>query len=193
MPAANDGLDEMAQAIRQATEISLPLAENAIAAGLIAIREQLAPYPPQPDRDRAKPPGVKSPYNTYVRGIGHFPKSAFVSVNGKWERKKKGAYKPGPKGGKVRRTSQQMDKKWRIELTRQSHSVSGTLINDASYSGEVLGHKPGTASSDGVGTQAPYHAETGWHNMDDSIEAAAPAFDAAIDQAITAILAFITE
>lgn len=194
MPTANDDdLTELARAIREARSISLPLAENAIAVGLTAIRVRLAPYPPQPDRDRAKPPGVKSPYNTYVRGIGHFPKSSFTQVNGLWERKQKNAYRPGPKGGKVRRTSEQLDKKWRIELRSQGDSASGTLTNDASYSGSVIGHRSGADASDGVGTQEPYHDQTGWENMDDAIEQARPEFDAAVDQAINAIIAYITE
>jgi hypothetical protein len=188
MPAATEGFDELMQALEQAREIALPLGEQAVAVGLTAIRSQMAPYPPQPDRDRAKPPGGPSPYNTYVRGIGQFPRSSFAQVDGKWERKKKGAYKPGPKGGTVRRTSQEMNKKWRMQVRREGNTVVGELENQASYSGQVMGHKPGADNSDGIDYQRPYHAETGWTNVDDAINAARPAFDQAVSQAIDAIV-----
>lgn len=192
MPAATEGFNELEQALRQASEIALPLGERAVAAGLTAIRQALAPYAPQPDRDRARPPGGPSPYNTYVRGIGHFPRSSFAQVDGRWERKKKGAYKPGPKGGTVRRTSEQMNKKWRIEVRREpiqgAPAVLGILENQASYSGSVLGHKPGGDTSDGIALQEPYHALSGWNNVDDAKEQAMPAFHAACDQAIQAVL-----
>lgn len=190
MPAATEGFNELERALREASEIALPLGERAVAAGLTAIRQRLAPYPPQPDRDRAKPPGGPSPYNRYVRGIGTFPKSSFALIDGKWERKKKGAYKPGPKGGTVQRTSQQLNKKWRMSLYQSAllGAAVGELENTATYSGAVLGHKAGGDVSDGIALQEPYHALTGWANVDDAREAALPIFHAACDQAIQAVI-----
>lgn len=190
MPAATEGFNELEQALLQASEIALPLGERAVAAGLTAIRQALAPYAPQPDRDRARPPGGPSPYNTYVRGIGNFPRSAFAQIDGRWERKKQGAYKPGPKGGTVQRTSQQMNKKWRMTLYQSAllGAAVGELENQATYSGAVLGHKPGGDLSDGIALQEPYHALSGWNNVDDAKETAMPIFHAACDQAIQAIV-----
>lgn len=191
MPAAAEDLHQLAHTMHEAAQVARPLGERAVAAGLTAILRRMEPYPPQPDRDRSRPPDGPSPYNTYVRGIGHFPRSSFAQVDGKWERKKKGAYKLGPKGGKVWRTSEQLRKKWRLTVDLQGDTVHGTLENEASYSGEVEGHKAGADAGDGIAMQAPYHALTGWPNVDDAIEQARPEFDQAVDEAIEAIAAYL--
>lgn len=187
----DEGFDELQRGLQRASRLALPLAERAIGVALTALESVMAPYPPQPDRDRANQDGEKpSPYNTYVRGIGHFPRSAFRQVEGVWQRKKTGAYKPGPKGGKVRRTSQQLDKRWRIRVVREGHAVVGTLENTASYSGYVIGHKAGVESNDGTPAQAPFHAETGWPNVDDSLAHVQPIIDQAFE---TVIDTFVTQ
>jgi hypothetical protein len=184
-PIEAQGFDQLAAALAQATEIATPLAARAVGESLQAIQLVMAPYPNQPDRDRARKAGDPSPYNTYVRGTGQFPRSAFRKVKGVWQRKLKGAYKPGPKGGTVRRTSQNMDKQWRITVTTGGDGVTGELRNGATYSGYVMGWQSGDPQ------QVAYHAATGWVNADDGIAQAQPqidaAFDAAIDQIFTQI------
>ncbi len=55
---------------------SAPLAVRTIGLSLAEIQRRLAPYPPQPSRTRAKI------FNTYVRGIGRFPRAAFTERPG---------------------------------------------------------------------------------------------------------------
>ena len=179
--------DQFTGALRQVGEIAAPLAERAIGEILEELKSIMSPYPAQPDRDRANPGNKPSPYNTYVRGIGQFPRSSFKNVGGEWQRKKRGAYKAGPKGGTVRRTSQQLGKRWRIRVRGSSKGVEGELSNSAGYAGVVLGHK-GAGSSDGIPQQADYHGKTGWPNVDDSIAAVQPKRDQIADQLIDEII-----
>lgn len=183
------GLDEIQEALGQVRQVAAPLVKNAVRLALEAVREQMAPYPPQPDRDRARPENGPSPYNTYVRGIGNFPRSAFTrNRQGLWVRKKKGAYEPGPKGGTVRRTSEELSKRWMMWVTDDGDAISGTLVNTASYSGLVMGHHPGASAGDDIPDQAPYHAATGWVSVDDAIPAAQQTIDALMDEVANKIV-----
>lgn len=178
-------IDAFAQALKQVEEIAAPLGERAIGVSLTALKNALEPVPPQPDRDRANQDHKHpSPYNRYVRGTGVFPRSSFEMVDGQWKRKKKGAYKKGPKRGKVHYTSEQSPKKWQIQVMAQSGAVEGELRNEASYSGVLWGHKPGVNADDGIPEQAPFHTLTGWSNIDDSLTAVQPVIDAAFDKAV---------
>ena len=184
-----EGFDEFENALRRAGEIAAPYAEAAIGQVLSIIHQRMNNYPPQPDRDRANPGDKPSPYNTYVRGIGHFPRSSFKQVNGVWERKKRKAYRPGPRGGKVHRTSENLQNKWRIKVTRRGLAVEGELRNEASYSGSVLGHRQGYAGvDDGIPTQAPYHADTGWPNVDDTLAQAENDINQAMTRALDQVM-----
>jgi hypothetical protein len=181
----SDDLKRFAEALGQSTEFSIPMAEKAIGIGLSAIREVMAPYPPQPARDRAKT------FNTYVRGIGRFPKSSFEfeAGEGLWLRKAKSAYLRGPRGGKVRRTSQRLSTKWRLMVWRMDGAggqfgVEGELRNDATYSGWVNGPIDKAADPHQV---AP-HTLTGWVNADDGLAQAQPEIDAAFAQALDGIV-----
>lgn len=179
--------DAFAGALRQVEQLAAPLAERAIGDILEELKTIMSPYPAQPDRDRANPGNKPSPYNTYVRGIGQFPRSSFKNVGGEWQRKKRGAYKAGPRGGTVHRTSQQLGKRWRIRVRGSSKGVEGVLSNSAGYAGVVLGHKS-AGSSDGIRQQADFHAKTGWPNVDDSIAAVLPKRDQIADQLIDEII-----
>jgi len=183
-------LDAFEKALRKVDEIAAPLGERAIGASLTALKNALEPVPPQPDRDRANKDGkYPSPYNRYVRGIGVFPRSAFEMVEGQWKRKKKGAYKKGPKGEKVRHTSEQSTKKWRIEVVMQGNAVAGELRNEASYSGYLFGHKPGgQAVADDIPSQAPFHMDSGWSNLDDSLAKVQPVIDEAFGKAVDRVV-----
>lgn len=177
-------IDAFAQALKQVEEIAAPLGERAIGVSLTALKNTLEPVPPQPDRDRANQDHKHpSPYNRYVRGVGVFPRRAFEMVDGQWQRKKKGAYKKGPKGGKVQYTSEQSTKKWLVQVQAKGGAVEGELRNEASYSGVLFGHKPGVNADDGIPAQAIFHAATGWNNIDDSLAAVQPVIDAAFDKA----------
>jgi len=118
---------------------------------LTAVEEIISPYPPQPPRDRAKT------FNTYVRGVGRYPKSAFTG--GKVKLKK---------GAKVKRTSQRLNTKFRTEVNVQNDEVLGELRNEASYSGWVLGSEDKTKDPH----QMEYHAQTGWVNEDEALRQA---------------------
>lgn len=160
-----------------------PIGEWVVAGALDAIKKEWGEYPNQPDRDRANPGNKPHPYNTYVRGIGQFPRSSFAQVNSKWERKAKGAYKSGPAGGKVRRTSQQMSKRWRMSVHQVDDGVEGELENTASYAGYVIGHSDGSDPA-----QVPFHAQTGWVGEEDALQRAQPTIDKLVNAATDEIL-----
>lgn len=185
-----EGADSFEAALKTVKELVMPEAEQAIGESLQELRRVMAPYPPQPDRDRANQNQEHpSPYNTYVRGIGQFPRSSFAQVDGAWVRKGKGAYKKGPKGGKIRRTSQNMKKRWSMTVKRDGDAVSGTLENTAGYSGIVMGHKPGSGEHhDGIPDQVAFHAATGWMNIDDGLAQIQSKIDRAFGRVIERVM-----
>lgn len=110
---------------------------GAMTQSLFDMKSALEPYPPQPARDRAKT------FNTYVRGIGRLPKSAFVTKSGATRKKiaTKGAA----------RTSQRLGSRWSHRVDISDNTVTGTIENTATYAVFAQGkYQPG------------YHAETGW-------------------------------
>lgn len=168
------GFDELARALEGADELFKPLATKAIALSLSAIEERISPYPPQPSRTRAKT------FNTYVRGQGHYPKSAFVADSGE-----PGGFRTKriPKG-KIRMTSQQMDKSFKQTVAMTKTGIDGELRNDASYSGYVLGEKNQNADPH----QVVYHTQTGWVSTDDAISQATPDIENSINDAVNELL-----
>lgn len=147
----------------------IPIVTKAMTISLTAIYEQISPYPPQPNRMRS------GKLNTYVRGQGFYPRSAFIpdaSEPGGFRTKK-------TKKAQIRLVSQQMDKKWRMNVINTGEEVTGILRNEATYSGYVSGGKD---------EQMPFHAETGWPNKDDSIEAAMPIIEESVDSAVNAFI-----
>jgi hypothetical protein len=181
MADGSEGMAEFEDALAQSATFSLPMAEKAIGISLAAIQAQISPYPPQPARDRAKT------FNTYVRGIGRFPRSDFEYFDSQWLRKPRNAYKRGKRGGKVRYTSQKMSQKYRLTVAREVEGgvgVTGELRNDATYSGWVVGSKD-TAL---IPHQVAPHTLTGWPNADDAIVAAQPDIDAAFSEALDSVV-----
>jgi hypothetical protein len=132
-------------------------------------------YPAQPNRMRS------GKLNTYVRGVGTYPASAFTSANvpGGFAVK---STKKMKASGVVKFTSQQMDKRWRTHIETSDNQVLGTLVNDATYSGYVVGEKA---------DQMPYHAETGWQNTDDAVDITEAQLDSLIDKAVDAYIDMI--
>ncbi len=166
------GFDELARALEDAEQLFQPLASEAISISLLAIEKELAPYPPQPDRDRSKH------FNTYVRGQGFYPRSAFIA-----DSSEPGGYKTKRVSkGQVRLTSQQLDKRWKTNVKLKGNVLEGELRNDASYSGYVNGYKTEEPK------QTDFHAETGWQNADDGIKNATPTIVNSINSAIDKFL-----
>lgn len=163
-----NGFDELIKALDGAEEAFMPIASSTMTLCLAAIYEQIAPYPPQPDRMRS------GHLNRYVRGQGLYPRSAFVedsSEPGGYATKK-------TKKTAIKLTSEQMDKSWRLLVTNDGSEIVGRLHNTASYSGWVSGPKEGDPH------QVGFHGETGWPNADDSVEAAMPMIETAMNKAI---------
>lgn len=154
--------DKFKDAVSRIQTTAAPLAVKTIGLALAEIQRRIAPYPPQPSRTRSRH------FNTYVRGIGRFPRAAFTEQSGggfKISRRK-------ARGG-IRYTSQQMNRRFEIEVKAVDQAVEGELRNNASYSGYVLGTKDQNVDPH----QVIYHAATGWVNRDDAIEQAMPAID----------------
>lgn len=162
------GFDELIKALEGAEEAFMPIASQTMAIALTAVYEQIAPYPPQPDRKRS------GHLNRYVRGQGLYPRSAFVA-----DSSEPGGYRTKKvKKTAIKLTSEQMDKSWRLLVTNDGSEIVGRLFNMASYSGWVSGPKEGDPH------QVPWHTETGWPNADDSVEAAMPMIEEAMNTAI---------
>jgi hypothetical protein len=143
-----------------------------MAESLQALYEEQSPYPPQPDRMRS------GHLNTYVRGQGNYPASAFVA-----DKSEPGGFRTKRVSkGQIKLTSQQMDKKYKQKVTTSSSEVIGELRNDATYSGYVIGHKTEDPH------QVSFHATTGWPNADDSVATAIPAINASVEKAINDFL-----
>lgn len=118
---------------------------GAMTQSLLDMESVLKPYPPQPARDRAKT------FNTYVRGIGRLPKSAFVTKSGATRKKvvTKGAI----------RTSQRLGTRWSHRVDISDNTVTGTIENTATYAVFVQGRY-----------QPAYHHETGWVTGEEAYE-----------------------
>lgn len=159
---------KLEKALDNATTMFVAFASKAMAKSLVAIEEAISPYPPQPDRMRS------GHLNTYVRGQGQYPRSAFVA-----KKSEPGGFttKRVPRAS-IRFTSQQMDKRFRKEVTPSSQEIIGKLENTASYSGYVIGSK----SEDP--RQTSFHAETGWKNKEDALEVAKPQINMYVEEAI---------
>lgn len=160
--------DALGRALTNAVEQFKHLASKTMALSLKAVEEEVSPYPPQPNRMRS------GHMNTYVRGQGSYPKSAFVpdaSAPGGFATKR-------VKTGVVRFTSQQMDKRYHMSVTDAGQSIEGRLWNSATYSGYVIGSKTDDPR------QQSFHAETGWPNKEDSFEAAKPKINSFVEAVI---------
>lgn len=161
-------------ALNKLDQLFVPFASKAISESLGALESTISPYPPQPARNRSKR------FNTYVRGVGFYPRSAFTA-----DSKEPGGFKvKRKKGMTIRMTSQQMDKRYKQVVKVNPDGVEGHLLNTATYSGFVIGHKDEQAPYH----QAPYHKETGWPNQDDVLTQVTPFIDGKRDEAIDSLI-----
>lgn len=153
------GFDELIRALEEMPRQTRPLAKKAMDKSLKAVRRIVSHYPAQPSRTRAKT------FNTYMRGIGRFPRGAFVGG----KRRKRGAYDYG----KVYETSEQLGKRWKTKTQSSGATVEGTISNAVSYADFVQGEQ-----------QVDFHAETGWVTLDDAVEQARPKIDGFFDNVL---------
>jgi len=142
------GLEDLLKALDEAPQKAKPIMERAMGRSLELVEGVVKEYPPQPARTRART------FNTYERGFGHYPKSAFVggTINAKGKRAAR-------KAGKVRMTSERLGTKWTSEVEITDDQVLGVIGNTASYAREVQGDY-----------QTKFHAATGWVTLDQGIE-----------------------
>jgi hypothetical protein len=189
----DDFYTDFQAALTQIEDRALPAAAEMIYRILARIQETLSVIPEQPARDRARGTDSKGRevvhFNTYVRNIGNFPKSAFVQVQrgdkaGQWKRKKTGAYDQG----KVRYTSEQSSKRWGIYVNEGDHEITGELRNDASYSGWVFG----TIDQSMTLHQVPWHTLTGWTYTEQAIEITRTDVDAMLAEQVTQIVEMLS-
>jgi hypothetical protein len=149
------GFEELSKRLGNAEQLLQPLAIQVVAGAVTEIKKQFLPYPPQPSRTRAKS------FNTYVRGVGQYPRSSFVAAQSA-----PGGFKVKPtRKASVRYTSEQMDDKFTTSVQPGNGEIIGNVHNSASYSGWVIGEKD---------DQRPYHAETGWVDEEKALMLAMP-------------------
>jgi hypothetical protein len=166
---------KLEKAMDNAIQMFVAFASKAMVQSLLAIEEAISPYPAQPNRMRS------GRLNTYVRGQGSYPRSAFVA-----DKSEPGGFKTKRVSRAVIRfTSQQLDKRYRIMVTPSKNEILGKLWNDASYSGYVIGSKVEEPK------QVSFHAETGWPNKEDSLEQAKPMINGFVEQAIDDFMAVL--
>lgn len=152
-----DDFSKLEEALDSVQMLFRAYASEGIAKSVAAISRVIEPYPPQPNRMRS------GRLNTYVRGQGRYPKSAFIP-----DAREPGGFAIKKGARAIKLTSQQMDKKYRQKVTPTEEGIVGQLSNEATYSGWVVGPKEGDPH------QVSFHAETGWVNADDAVEQAKP-------------------
>jgi hypothetical protein len=143
-----------------------PFASRAILAAEQVVKSIIQVYPPQPSRTRAKH------FNTYVRGVGQYPRSSFIA-----DASEPGGYRTKrTKRASIRMTSQQLDKRWQMSVFADGDEVKGELRNTANYSGYVNGFEEGEVH------QVSFHTESGWVSADEAIEKARPEINRLAEQ-----------
>lgn len=171
-----DDFSKLEEALDSAQVLFRAYASKGIAKSVTAISRVIEPYPPQPNRMRS------GRLNTYVRGQGRYPKSAFIP-----DVREPGGFAIKKGARAIKLTSQQMDKKYREKVTVTHESVVGLLTNEATYSGWVVGPKEGDPH------QVSFHAETGWVNADDAVEQAKPEILKYVSEAVEKFIAVLAD
>lgn len=173
MAKVSASFERLENLLANADKLFVPFASKAILECLEAVKEIIQVYPPQPSRTRAKT------FNTYVRGQGQYPKSAFVP-----DKESPGGFKTKKvKKSAIRFSSQQLDKRWKMQVTSSATGADGVLSNDATYSGYVNGFE------DGGIQQVGFHKATGWVSSNEAIDAAMPEIEAIVGQSVERFLA----
>ena len=142
-----EGLEQVQRALQVAPQLVGPIVGQAVDRSLRLVRGVVQPYPPQPNRQRAKT------FNTYVRGVGRMTRASFDEG---------GNYmgpREGPRGGQPRLTSEDLGQKWTLEVKPAPGGYLGILGNTASYADVVQGKR-----------QPAFHAATGWVTIIDAVK-----------------------
>ena len=137
-------------------QLVTPLAEQALNAIADRVIQEVQVYPPQPDRWRS------GRLNTYVRGVGSYPRSAFTD-DGKLISLVAGI-------DKVRFTSEQLSLRWGKQIASSPSGMTITLYNSASYSDYVVGEH-----------QVWFHELTGWPTISGAMQELEPYANAQLD------------
>jgi hypothetical protein len=153
----NKDLDRFQRDITSAVRALPSFLARAATNSLLLLESDLKEYPPQPPRDR----GVR--FNTYVRGIGHFPKSYFTGG--------------GAGSGQVRYTSEKLGASYGHRVRTGARGAEGELTNPVSYQEFVQGEH-----------QQDYHDETGWETVEEVMAKHKDEIDREIDQAMEMFL-----
>jgi hypothetical protein len=136
-----EGDTELIAAFQQVPALADKLVRQEMRHGLQLLQGDLQPYPSQPSRTRART------FNTWSRGEGQLPRSAFAQT--------KSGYRAQPKGKRtskrVYRESEVLGTRWTSRTVRAGGGWRGIYGNTASYAEYVQGEK-----------QPAFHAETGW-------------------------------
>jgi hypothetical protein len=165
-------ISRMEDVLANASDLFAPFASKAVLACEEAVQEIIQVYAPQPSRTRAKT------FNTYVRGKGRYPRSAFTAAAGE-----PGGFKiKSMKRGSIKLTSQKLNTRWKKEAKVNGSEVVGYLRNTASYSGYVNGW------SDADPKQVAFHAASGWVSADQALAAADGEIDRVIDDQVQKFL-----
>jgi hypothetical protein len=155
---ADVDLNRLVSLLANADALFMPFASRATLDIVDGIESIISVYPPQPDRDRAKT------FNTYVRGQGKYPRSAFMR-----DAREPGKYRTKRVNrSKIRMTSQRMDNRFVKSVTQTKDAIIGNLTNGATYSGYVIGQENGTPH------QQAFHKETGWVSTEEAIASVMP-------------------
>lgn len=145
-----EGLDRLIQDFDKIKDEIVPALSQAAETSLLLVEGSLKEYPPQPSRIRS------AHFNTYVRGVGSYPRSAFTKKSGKLSTKRA---EKATKRGKVRMTSQKLGAHWKHKIETNEQGVVGYIGNEVTYASFVQGD-----------SQTGFHAETGWLTDDEAIE-----------------------
>ncbi len=168
------------EGLEQAEQMFVPIASQMIGLALGVIYQEISPYPPEPPRDRSRH------FNTYVRGKGRYPRSAFVASPGS-----SSGYKvlrlTKRQRGQVKLTSQQMNQKFKMSVQASTQHVMGELRNDADYSGWVIGPENHAETPH----QTKFHAQTGWVSKDQAIAQTAPEIERLGQEAVNQLVKLI--
>ncbi|MCB0207716.1 MAG: hypothetical protein KDJ52_00210 [Anaerolineae bacterium] len=144
------GFEELLKGLDEIPKEAQPIMKGKMEDSLLSVRGTLREYPPQPSRTRAKS------FNTYVRGRGHYPRSAFAG--GQFNSRAGGR---ALRRGQAKLTSERLGTKWTHEVEFDDAAVTGVIGNTASYSNVVQGNED---------DQNYWHGVTGWVTLDDSLD-----------------------
>lgn len=181
------GFDETIAWLEQAPETAIPLFEQAMEQGLLAMTGRVKAYPPATEANqpgRVKADG--SPMGYYERGQGWWYPVKRVKTLGGMKLKTQGvralgktaAAQAGIVGYKLIRSSERLREHWTTQVTRITDGVEGIIGNIVSYAGTVQGF----VSRDPRQAQLP--ASRDWMSIETAMTDSLPDFEAAFAEAV---------